>query len=135
MVVQLGLEGVLVDRADELLELLVRGQDQLGGGHLVEVAHLQPDDPVLHVVDDPHAVAGTELPGQLQQLDQAQPLAVQRHRATTLELDRDVLGLIRRLARVGHQVEDVVMRRLPQVLDRAPLAGAPPEVVVDRVRR
>ena len=61
-------------------------------GHLVEVAHLQPDDAVLDVVDDPDAVARADLPRALQQLDQAEPLAVQRHRAAALELDLHVLA-------------------------------------------
>ena len=78
LVVEHRLEVVLVDRADELLELLVRGEDDLGRRHLVEVAHLEPDDAVLDVVHDPHAVARADLARALQQLHQAEPLAVQR---------------------------------------------------------
>ena len=61
MAVELRLESVLVDRPHQLLELLMRGEDQLGRGHLVEVAHLQADDPVFDVIDDPDSVARADL--------------------------------------------------------------------------
>ena len=56
------------------------GQEDRGGRHLVDVAHLQPDDPVLDVVDDPDAVAAADLGGALDQLDEPEPLAVERDR-------------------------------------------------------
>ena len=65
---------------DQALELAVRGQQQRGGRHLVDVAHLQADDAVLDVVDDPDAVAHAELGGALEQLDELQALAVERDR-------------------------------------------------------
>ena len=64
-----------------------------------------------------------------------QPLAVERDRHPRLELDRDRLGLVRRLLRAGDQLEDVVLGRVVEVLDPATLRGAAPEVVVDRVGR
>ena len=59
-----------MDRAHEPLELLVGGQDDRRGGHLVDVAYLQPDDAVLDVVDDPDAVTRADLGGAFDQLDQ-----------------------------------------------------------------
>ena len=84
------LEVVLVDRADELLQLPMRGQDDRRGRRLIQIADLEPDDPVLDVIDDPDAVAGPDLGGTLEQLDQPEPLAVQRDRAALLEPDETV---------------------------------------------
>ena len=120
---------------DEPLELVVRRQEDRRGGYLVDVAHLQPDDAVLDVVDDADAVARGDLGCCFEQLDEPQALAVQADRHAALELDRDRLRLVRGLLGTCHELEDVVLRRVIEVLDPAPLRGAPPEVVVDRVRR
>ena len=101
LAVELGLELVLVDRADEPLELLVGGQQDRRGRRLVDVAHLQPDDAVLDVVDDPDAVAGADLGRRFDQLHEPQALAVQRDGHAALELELDHLGLVGRLARGG----------------------------------
>ena len=47
----------------------------------------------------------------------------------------DRLGLVGRLLGAGDELEDVVLGRVVEVLDPAPLRGAAPEVVVDRVGR
>ena len=113
----------------------MRGQDQRRGRHLVDVAHLEADDPVLDVVDDPAAVLHPQRRRLFDQVDQAEPLAVEGDRQPRLEADRHDLGLVGRLLGPGDQLEDVVFGRLVEVLDPATLGGAPPEVVVDRVRR
>ena len=95
------LEVVLVDRRDELLELAVGGEHDRGGRHLVEVADLEPDDPVLDVVDDPDPVARADLGGALDQLDQPELLAVERDRAPGLEADPDQLAARRAPPRAG----------------------------------
>ena len=74
----------------------MRGDDDRGRRDLVDVAHLEPDDPVLDVVDDPDPVAGAELGGALDQLDQSEALAVERDRPAGLEPDPDQLGLVGR---------------------------------------
>ena len=58
----------------------MRRQDDRRRRDLVDVADLEPDDPVLDVVDDPDPVAGPDLGGALDQLDQLEPLAVERDR-------------------------------------------------------
>ena len=83
----------------------------------------------------PDAVAAADLGGALEQLDDAQPLAVERHRHAALEADGDDLGLVGRQLGAGDELEDVVVGRVVELLDPAPLRRAPPEVVVDRVRR
>ena len=135
LAIELGLELVLVDRAHEPLELLVGGQDDRRRGHLVDVSDLQPDDAVLDVVDDADAVARAELGDPFQQLHELEALAVQRDRHAALEAHLHHLGLIGRILGARHQLEDVVLRRLLEILDPATLRGAPPEVVVDRVGR
>ena len=65
----------------------------------------------------------------------AQPLAVQRHRHAALELDLHHLRLVGRELGPRHELEDVVVRRVREVLDPLALGRAPPQVVVDRVRR
>ena len=70
-------------------------------GHLVDVADLEPDDPVLDVVDDADAVAGAELGDPLDQLDEPEALAVERDRAAGLEPDPHRLAARRAPARAG----------------------------------
>src|ERR1700722_9426408 len=77
LVVELRLELVLVNRADEALGLVMRRQQDRGGGYLVDVAHLQPDDAVLDVIDDADAVARGDLGDRFEKVDKAQALAVQ----------------------------------------------------------
>ena len=91
MLVEPRLEAVLVDRADEVLELAVRRQDERGGRHLVEVSDLEADDAVLDVIHDPDAVARAKLAGALDQLDQPQPLAVEGHGHPALEFHAQIL--------------------------------------------
>ena len=78
MVVETRLEVVLVDRRDQLLDLAVRRQQDRGGGHFIEVAHLEADDAVLNVIDDADPVATTELGCAFQQRDEPELLAVER---------------------------------------------------------
>ncbi len=75
------------------------GQDHRRSRRLVDVADLQPDDPVLDVVDDADAVAGGDLGDAFDQLDQRQALAVERDRQSALEAQLDRLGLDRAPAR------------------------------------
>ena len=65
----------------------------------------------------------------------AMPLAVQRHRHAALERHLDHLRLVRRELRPRDELEDVVVGRVREVLDPLALGRAPPQVVVDRVRR
>ena len=111
------------------------GEDDRSRRNLVEVTDLEPDHAVLDVVDDANAVAAPARRRPLQELYQAEPLAVQRHGAAPLEADPHELGLIGRVLRTGDELEDVLARGLGEVLDRPALRGTPPEVVVDRVRR
>ena len=84
---------------DEPLELLVGGQHDRRGRRLVDVAHLQPDDAVLDVVDDADAVARADLGDAFDQLDELEALAVERDRDAALEAELDLLGLLGRAAR------------------------------------
>ena len=77
------------------------GQQDRGGGRLVDVAHLQTDDAILDVVDDADAVASADLGDPLEQLHEPQALAVEGDRHAALEADLHHLGLVRRLARVA----------------------------------
>ena len=69
----------------ELFQLAVSGQHDRRGGDLVQVTHLEPDDPVLDVVDYPDAAAAPELGGPIEQLDEPEPLTVERDRTPPLE--------------------------------------------------
>ena len=80
---------------------------------------------------DPVALPGAR--GALQQLDQLEPLSVERDRPPCLEADRDRLRLVRRLLGPGDELEDLVGGGGLEVLDLQPFRGAAPEVVVDRV--
>ena len=79
----------------------MRLEQDRGGRHLVDVAHLQADDPVLDVVDDPDAVAHPDLGRALDQLDEPEPLAVERDRHARLERHLDGLRLVGRELRAG----------------------------------
>ena len=132
--VELGLEGVLAAGADELLELAVGGEDDLGGRDLVDVAHLEADDAVLDVVHDAHAVAGAGLGDAADELHQRR---APRRRGSTGRPSRKPMtsssGRSGACGGRGDELEDVLGRRLVEVLDDAALARAAPEVVVDRV--
>ncbi len=85
------------------------GEDDRRGGDLVDVAHLEADDPVLDVVDDPDPVAAADLRRLFEQVDQPEALAVERDRQAGLEADGDDLGLVGRLLGPGDELEDVVL--------------------------
>ena len=76
-----------MDRPDQLLELGVRGEQDRRRRDLVDVADLEADDPVLDVVDDPDPVPAADLGDPFEQLDEAEPLAVEADRDPGLELD------------------------------------------------
>ena len=83
----------------------------------------------------PDAVAAADLGDALEQLDEAEALAVEADRHAALELDLHGLRLVGRLLGRRDELEDVVVGRVREVLDPASLRGAAPEVVVDRVGR
>ena len=132
--VEARLQRVLPARADELLEFLVRGEDDLGRGDLVDVANLQADDAVLDVVEDPDAVLTGDLRDMLDQVDHPHGDTIDRNGESVLEADREIDGAVGRVLGKRHELEDVVRCCLADVLDDAAFAGAAPEVVVDRVR-
>src|SRR5829696_3230809 len=131
--VEIPLEVVLMDRADELLELAVAAEYDRGGGNLVDVADLEPDHAILDLIDDADPVAAAQLPRPLQQLDQTEALAVQGDRTPGLEAEPDQLGLLWRALGPDDELEDVLGGGLVEVLDLTTLRGAAPEVVVDRI--
>ena len=136
LAVELGLELVLVDRADELLELRVRGEQDRRGRDLVDVAHLQADDAVLDVVDDPDAVARcrSRPPARAgrrsSRRSPLRPTGTPRSNSIST-----ISGSSGASSGPGDELEDVVLRRVVEVLDPLALRGAAPEVVVDRVGR
>ena len=71
---------VLVDRRDELFEVLMRGEENGRGRHLVEVADLEADDAVLDVVDDADAMATADLGRALDQLNGIEALSIEGDR-------------------------------------------------------
>ena len=89
----------------------MRGQDDRRRRHLVQVPNLQPDDPILDLVDDPDPVPAAELGNALSSSTRSEPLAVDGHRAAALEADPDQLGLVGGVLGTRHQLEDVVARR------------------------
>ena len=103
-------------------------------GRLVDLAALDADEAVLDVVDPADAVRAAQVVQPLDQLDRAQPLAVDRDRDAALEAEDDldrrgrVAGRDRPLVGVGRRGD-------PRVLEHAGLARAAPDVDVDRVRR
>ena len=122
-----------MDRPDQPLQLLVRGEHDRGGGDLVDVAHLEADDPVLDVVDDADPVAAADLGRSFEQLDQAEALAVERDRQPGLEADLTVSGSSGASSGRVTSWKTSSSGACVEVLDPAPLRGAAPEVVVDRV--
>ena len=76
-----------------------------------------------------------DLGGPVDQVHEPEPLAVQRDRHAALELDLHHLRLVGRQLGPRHELEDVVVRRVREVLDPLALGRPAPQVVVDRVRR
>src|SRR4029079_7444351 len=95
---------------------------------------LDPDEPVLDMIDPTDAVRATERMEPLDELDWRQPLAIDGHRDAALELDGQ-LDRGRRVRRGHRPLVGVGWRRGPRVLEDAGLARPAPEVDVDRVRR
>ena len=65
----------------------MRGVQDRRGRRLVDLAALDADQPILDVVDPPDAVRAAERMDPLDELDRAQPLAVERDRDPAFEVD------------------------------------------------
>ena len=116
------------------LERAVGHVERDGSRSLVQLARLDADQPVLHVIDAPHAVASGDIVHQLDERHAIQALAVDRDGDATLEAD---LYLTRGVGRVscGHRPGiRLFWRRDPRVFQVAGLDAASPKVLVDRVR-
>ena len=120
--------------ADQLLDTPVGGKQEGRRRHLVDLPALDPHQAVLDRVDAPDAVRTGQRPRPPDQRHQVERLAVDRHRQSGLEGDRHLLRRGQRPVGGGGQREDVLGRRRPGILQRPGLDGAPPQVVVDRVR-
>ena len=100
------------------------GQDHLGRRHLVEVAHLQADDPVLDVVDDADTVAAADLGRLLEQV--TSPSRSPSSATGRPSRTRPPRAAARRcLARVGHELEYVVRGGSPKSSIGPPSRSAP----------
>ena len=85
----------------------MRGVQDRGGRRLVDLAALDPDQPVLDVIDPADAMGGAQLVDAIDQGDRQQPLAVDGDRDAALELDRD----LDRVGRVGRARRSTRRRR------------------------
>ena len=113
------LDALEIARDDELLELTMRGVQHHSGGSLVDLARLDPHQPVLDHVDAADAVRAGDRFERLDQFDQrhVDPVGANRHAA--LEVELDVGRFVRTMLRRSGQRVDVVGRLLPRILQHA----------------
>ncbi len=104
-----------------------------GGRRLVDLARLDADQPVLHVVDAPDAVLAGPLVEALDEGHAVHLLAVEGDGHAPLEANLDIARLVGRFVRRARPDEDLLRRLLPGVLQDAALDAAAPEVLVDGV--
>ena len=124
-------KGVLGQR--ESLERPMSRVQHDGRGRLVDLATLDPHQPILDVVDAPNAMPAGEVAEALNQLDRREPFAVERNGYPALELDDD-LHRLRRFRGVDGPRVDIGRRRDPWIFEDAGLDRTAPQVDVDRVR-
>ena len=79
-----------VARQRQPLERPVSGVQDRRRRRLVDLAALDPDQPILDVVDPPDAVRAAKVVDALDQVDGREPLPVERHRDPALEVDHDL---------------------------------------------
>ena len=101
-----------------------------GAGGLVDLAGLDPHEPVLDHVDAPHALGACPTVELLNRFQGADVAAVDGHRDSFLEGEGHFVGQGRVGGVVGVDV-DVLGGGVPQVLEVPGLNGAAPDVLVD----
>ena len=126
------MRGVAVER--DRLERLQRRHEQRAARRLVHAARLHADQAVLDDVDAADAVPAADLVQRLHQRRRRElpPFTATGH--ARLEADRHLLRRVRRVHRIGGQLEHRRLGLERRVLERAALVGEVPEVAVARVR-
>ena len=109
-----------------------REQDRAAGG-LVDPAALHPDLPGLHHVHPAHAIGGPQPVQELHQLHGRQPLAVDSHGDTLLELHFDVRLSIRGVLGGLGALEHLFLRAVPGIFEISALVAEVPQVAVPGV--
>ncbi len=129
------LEPQLQLRQRQRFEGAVRFEERDRPRRLIDLARLNPDEPVLHHVDAADAMLPRERVQPLHQLDRRHVLTIESHRHPVVERDGDVRRLFgRRVERLCPGVH-LLGRLHPWVLEDARLHRPPPQVLVRRVRR
>ena len=104
------------------------------GRRLVDLAALDSDHAVLDHVDPPDPVRTGALIQLGDEVDEAELLAVERDREAAGEADHE-LGRLGRLVGIDGQLERLLRRRHPRILEDPGLDRAAEEVGIDRVGR
>src|SRR5215207_4864928 len=115
------------------LELPMGLDHSQGGGALVDLAALDADEPVFDHVYPPDPVRPGNLIELRDKLHERQLLAVESGGQSLLEVQGNVLGIVRGLLGGGGEGENVLGRLVVRVLQRTSLDGAAKEVLVDAV--
>ena len=101
-----------------------------GARSLVDLAGLDPHEPVLDHVDTSHALSAGPAVELLNRLQGADVATVDRHGDALLESEDHLVGQGRVGGVIGVDV-DVLGGGVPQILEEPGLNGAPPDVLVD----
>ena len=135
LLVEPRLELVLVDRPGQALQLAVGLQQDRRRRHLVDVAHLRPTirSSMWSTIPTPWRMPISAARSISSTRPRRSPFSATGTPASNSTVHD--LRLVGRLLRARHELEDVVLGRVGEVLDPAALRAAAPEVVVDRVRR
>jgi hypothetical protein len=95
------LEPLRLLRERQTLELAVRFVKDDRGGSFVDLARLDAHEPILDLIDAPHAVLATQLVQARNQGYTVQRLSVQTRRPALLEADLDDRGRVGRVCDVA----------------------------------
>ncbi len=123
----------LLGQGDVLQRLVRLEQDHRGRG-FVDLTRLDSDQSILEVVDAPDAVLAAKAIESRDDVERGDGLAVQRDGHALLEPDLDVRRLVWTVARVPGPCVDIPGGLGPWVFENACLDRTSPEVFVRRVR-
>src|SRR5438105_15573821 len=97
---------------------------------LIDLAGLDADQPVLDVVDPPHAMFASDLVQPCHQLDRLERLAIECDRSALFEAYLDVAGLRRRVLGRARPLVDIRRRLDIWVFQDPGFDAATPETLV-----
>ncbi len=118
---------------DERFEFAVRVEQNRAAGGLIHAARLHPHQPIFDQIHAPDAVRPADGVQPLDEFGRAQAFSIDGNRRAALELDFDILRLIRRVFGRGGNLVHALFRLVPGVFQQAALVRKMPQVRIAAV--